>query len=136
MPYLASDLPAGCSRFLQRISVRVEAVAPEMVFRARDQTPVQAPVATLFRGGRYGGDCLGKTRFAQEHRPTLCDVEFFAHQVRSSFGNQRDGELLVQVLGELGLARAWRPVEKHRTAGRFFKYFKMSFGVKRPAVFK
>jgi len=30
----------------------------------------------LFRGGRYGRDCLGKARFAQEHRPTLCDVEF------------------------------------------------------------
>ena len=165
---------------------------------------------------------LGKARFAQEHRPTLCDVEFeelqferkaaqrrgievskqvgrhdhdtiealhflqkfidpshlptsarmftalqkaislieeqspffrccfferggdilliipypLAHQVRSSFGNQGDGELLAQVLGELGLARAWRPVESTEPRGRFFKHFKMSFGVKRPAVFK
>jgi hypothetical protein len=29
------------------------------------------------------------------------------------FGNQGDGELLAQMLGELGLARARRPVEKH-----------------------
>jgi hypothetical protein len=45
----------------------------------------------------------------------------FAHQVRSRLGNQGDGELLAQVLCELGLARAGRPVEKHRTARPLFQ---------------
>jgi hypothetical protein len=206
--------------FRRELSIERYALAFDCrkVSRGQEFHERELQLPPLFRGGRYRGNCLGKARFAQEHRPTLCDVEFeelhferkaaqrrgievskqvgrhdhdtvealhflqqfidpshlptsarmfatlqkaislieeqgpvfrccfferggdilliiphpFAHQVRGRFGNQGDGELLAQVLGELGLARAWRPVQKHRTMRPLFQALQDVFWCKAP----
>jgi len=50
-----------------------------------------------FRGGRYGRDCLGKARFAQEHRPALCDVEFEELHFERKAAQRRGIEVSKQV---------------------------------------
>src|SRR5258708_36455375 len=64
--------------FRRQLSIERYALAFDCrkVSRGQEFHERELQLPPLFRGGRYGGDCLGKAPFPQEHRPTLFHLQF------------------------------------------------------------
>lgn len=84
--------------FRRKLSIERHALAFDCrkISRGQKLHERELKLPPLFRGGRHGGDFLGEARFAQEHRPTLRDVEFKklqstgAYHTRALAGDRAD----------------------------------------------